>query len=68
MAPLAHIVLPDFLKVLDEANVEGMNWPANLPDMNPIEPLWDMVAQAIFRRSSSHNPSGAHCDDIGGMG
>lgn len=36
--------------VLAEANVQRMNWPAQSPDMNPIEHMWDMLSEAILRR------------------
>ena len=30
---------------LRHENIETMNWPANSPDLNPIENLWDMMGR-----------------------
>lgn len=38
--------------VLEEAHVQRLDWPANSPDMNPIENVWDMIGRAIFRRQN----------------
>lgn len=30
---------------LRRENIETMNWPANSPDLNPIEHVWDMMGR-----------------------
>lgn len=37
---------------LDEGNIERMIWPANSPDMNPVEQMWDYVKRAILKRNN----------------
>ncbi|KAI9912600.1 hypothetical protein PsorP6_006570 [Peronosclerospora sorghi] len=34
-------------------NVEKMTWPANFPDLNPIENVWKLMKDAIQRRKTS---------------
>lgn len=36
--------------VLAEADVKRMTWPAQSPDMNPIEHMWEMFSEAILMR------------------
>lgn len=35
---------------LEQEGVEVMEWPANSPDLNPIEQLWDQLAKAVAAR------------------
>lgn len=38
--------------MLREGNIERLDWPANSPDMNPIEHVWDHIARAIQDREN----------------
>lgn len=31
--------------------LQGLNWPANLSDLNPIEHVWDFVGRVILNRT-----------------
>ncbi|GFU94735.1 transposable element Tcb2 transposase [Trichonephila clavipes] len=39
---------------LESEDIKRIPWPANSPDLNPIENLWDYLGRAIARR---HSPS-----------
>ncbi|KFM67608.1 Transposable element Tc3 transposase, partial [Stegodyphus mimosarum] len=41
--------------VLETENIQRMSWPANSPDLNPIEQVWDMLGRQIA--ALSHPPS-----------
>ena len=32
-----------------QQNIQRLNWTANLPDLNPIEHIWDEVGMAVYR-------------------
>ena len=36
----------------DEVGVEELDWPAQNPDLNPIEHLWDELERKLRARSS----------------
>jgi len=45
--PHRALVVNDFLQDNDIARLE---WPACSPDMNPIEPAWDILKLAVYGR------------------
>ncbi|GFU84371.1 transposable element Tcb2 transposase [Trichonephila clavipes] len=47
-----RVLIDDFLET---QNIQGMSWPANFPDLNPIEHVWDMLGRQIA--ALSHPPS-----------
>ncbi|KFM69674.1 Transposable element Tcb2 transposase, partial [Stegodyphus mimosarum] len=52
-APCHRSVLVD--DFLETENIQRMSWPANSPDLNPIELVWDMLGRQIV--ALSHPPS-----------
>lgn len=52
-APCHRAVLVD--DFLETENIQRMSWPANSPDLNPIEHVWDMLGRQIA--ALSHPPS-----------
>lgn len=42
-----HIVQEEFRRELEQGNITWLAWPANSPDINPVENMWDLVARAI---------------------
>ncbi|GFX19306.1 transposable element Tcb2 transposase [Trichonephila clavipes] len=52
-APCHRAVLID--DFLETENIQRMSWPANSPDLNPIEHVWDMLERKI--EALSHPPS-----------
>ncbi|KFM71805.1 Transposable element Tcb2 transposase, partial [Stegodyphus mimosarum] len=44
-APCHRAVLVD--DFLETENIQRMSWPANSPDLNPIEHVWDMLGRQI---------------------
>ncbi|GFW07607.1 transposable element Tcb2 transposase [Trichonephila clavipes] len=52
-APCHRVVLID--DSLETGNIQRMSWPANSPDLNSIEHVWDMLGRQIA--SLSHPPS-----------
>lgn len=39
---------------LEEENIHVLEWPAQSPDLNPIENLWDLVDREIRKRKPSN--------------
>ncbi|KFM73863.1 Transposable element Tc3 transposase, partial [Stegodyphus mimosarum] len=52
-APCHRAVLVD--DFIETGNIQRMSWPANSPDLNPIEHVWDMLGRQIA--AHSHPPS-----------
>ncbi|GFV57205.1 transposable element Tc1 transposase [Trichonephila clavipes] len=52
-APCHQAVLID--DFLETENIQRMSWPANSPDLNPIEHVWDMLRRQIG--ALSHPPN-----------
>ncbi|GFX80260.1 transposable element Tc3 transposase [Trichonephila clavipes] len=46
------MLIDDFLET---ENIQRMTWPANSPDLNPIEHVWDMLGRQIA--ALTHPPS-----------
>lgn len=52
-APVHRSVLP---KLWRQAHgIKKLNWPANSPDLNPIENLWKIVKDGVQNKSRPHN-------------
>ncbi|GFV67213.1 transposable element Tc3 transposase [Trichonephila clavipes] len=47
-----EVLIDDFLET---ENIQRMSWPANSPNLNPIEHVWDMFERQIA--ALSHLPS-----------
>ncbi|GFY35754.1 transposable element Tcb2 transposase [Trichonephila clavipes] len=52
-APCHRAVLID--DFLETENIQRMSWPANSPDLNPIQRIWDMLGRQMT--ALSHPPS-----------
>lgn len=37
-------------RILEQRHITRLPWPANSPDQNPIENMWDFVSRAVHRR------------------
>jgi len=42
------------LGFFDENNVNLLEWPANSPDLNPIENLWSIIKRRVAKRSAKN--------------
>ncbi|GFU41134.1 transposable element Tcb2 transposase [Trichonephila clavipes] len=50
MIMLVHIEQNLVDEFLESEDIKRIPWPANSPDLNPIENLWDYLGRAIARR------------------
>jgi len=48
-------------KWLEQKSIRGMNWPAQSPDLNPIENLWADVKKKVSEAKPNNN------DDLWGL-
>jgi len=39
------------------AEIERLEWPANSPDLNPIEHIWDLIKKRVLRRRGADKPT-----------
>ena len=39
-------VINDFIR---QQNIQRLEWPANSPDLNPLEQIWDEVERRVYR-------------------
>ena len=46
MTPHARVVT----EYLERESIDGMDWPAHSPGINPIEHVWDIVQKRISAR------------------
>ncbi|GFU86496.1 transposable element Tcb1 transposase [Trichonephila clavipes] len=63
-----HNALPHRANIVGEClqseDITRMDWPAYLPDLNPIEHVWDMLRRRIAARQSPPTclpDFGRHC-------
>ena len=40
----------DTMAWFEEHNIQVMTWPANSPDMNPIEHMWKRLKETVHKR------------------
>ncbi|GFU81477.1 transposable element Tc1 transposase [Trichonephila clavipes] len=38
-------------QILESEDIEGMDWPARSPDLNPIEHVWDFLGRRLAART-----------------
>ena len=44
------------VKWLGEKKIEVLDWPGNLPDLNPIENLWNIMKNSLATHNTSSAP------------
>ena len=52
------------LEFLNEENVKTMKWPANSPDLNPIENLWSVVSYKVYKTQKVYFSKQSLWDEI----
>ena len=55
--PHRGIIVNDFVRT---NNISRMDWPANAPDFNPIEHVWDELTLRVYR----NNPPQELCNRL----
>ncbi|GFU75673.1 transposable element Tc3 transposase [Trichonephila clavipes] len=48
-APCLHTVTAE--QLLDSEDIEGMDWPARSPDLNPVEHAWGILGRRLTART-----------------
>ena len=54
MSPLCTIMPVHIRQFLATNNVNVLDWPANSPDLNPIEQVWDESGRRVRRNHAIH--------------
>ena len=60
----ASLMAGVFLRIHDLAGKRLMNWPANSPDLNPIENLWAIVKANLYEGGKQYNNKNDLWDSI----
>lgn len=51
-------------KTLKELDIEVMEWPAQSPDMNPMEHIWDHIKRELRKLNKQYSTKDALWDDL----
>ena len=60
----ASLIAKVFLRIHNLAGKHLMNWPANSPDLNPIENLWAIVKAQLYNGGKQYNNKNDLWDSI----